>query len=125
MPVSQKLFRSDRPSARAQGDVRTRNPGKGLRDHEYDHDDDFIDDSEMLAYLGGDRRRTKHSGFFINKVRAGMFSAMSGAPLQGRAAASAWLRRVAWGCKESDAAVYQAGSRLAGQAASACGWRGA
>ena len=53
--------------------MRARNPGKGLRDHEYDYDDDFIDDSEMLAYLGGDRRRTKHSGFFINKARACMF----------------------------------------------------
>ena len=64
--------------------MRARNPGKGLRDHEYDYDDDFIDDSEMLAFLGGDRRRTKHSGFFINKARPRRTCA-------GRATARAWL----------------------------------
>ncbi len=49
--------------------MRQRNPDRFRREHEYDYEDDFIDDSEMLAYLAADRRRTKHSGFFINKVR--------------------------------------------------------
>ncbi len=35
----------------------------------YDMDDDFIDDDELQDYYGGDRRKTKYSGFFINKAR--------------------------------------------------------
>ena len=81
--------------------MRARNPGKGLRDHEYDYDDDFIDDSEMLAYLGGDRRRTKHSGFFINKARACMFIGVSDAPLPQPVRGCAESH---CGCKESYAA---------------------
>jgi len=34
----------------------------------YDMDDDWIDDTEVLDFYGGDRRKTKYSGFFINKV---------------------------------------------------------
>ena len=34
----------------------------------YDMDDDFIDDDELQDYYGGDRRKTKYSGFFINKA---------------------------------------------------------
>lgn len=79
--------------------MRARNPGKGLRDHEYDYDDEFIDDSEMLAYLGGDRRRTKHSGFFINKVRVQWCVRRTCAER-----AAAWLRSVMWGCTYIDAA---------------------
>lgn len=56
-------------SCGAQGDARARNPDRYRREHEYDYEDEFIDDSEMLEYLGGDRRRTKHSGFFVNKAR--------------------------------------------------------
>lgn len=37
-------------------------------DDQYDMDDNFIDDSEFHDYYGGDRRKTKYSGFFINKV---------------------------------------------------------
>lgn len=37
-------------------------------DDQYDMDDDWIDDSEHLAYYDGDRRKAKYSGFFINKV---------------------------------------------------------
>ncbi len=36
------------------------------RDDQYDYDDDFIDDSEFKDYYGGDRRKAKHDGFFIN-----------------------------------------------------------
>ena len=32
-------------------------------------DDDFIDDTEIHDYYGGDRRKTKYTGFFMNKVR--------------------------------------------------------
>ena len=41
----------------------------GFDDH-YDMDDDFIDDTEIHEYYGGDRRKTKYSGFFMNKARA-------------------------------------------------------
>ncbi len=34
----------------------------------YDMDDDFIDDAELRDYFGSDRRKTKYSGFFVNKV---------------------------------------------------------
>lgn len=34
----------------------------------YDMDDEFIDDTELRDYFGSDRRKTKHSGFFVNKV---------------------------------------------------------
>lgn len=34
----------------------------------YDMDDDWIDDTELQDYYGGDRRKTKFSGFFINEV---------------------------------------------------------
>ena len=34
----------------------------------YDMDDEFIDDTELQDYFGSDRRKTKFSGFFINKV---------------------------------------------------------
>ena len=41
--------------------------GAQLDDH-YDYEDDFIDDSEFVEYYeGGDRRKAKYSGFFINK----------------------------------------------------------
>ena len=41
--------------------------GGQLDDH-YDYEDDFIDDSEFVEYYeGGDRRKAKYSGFFINK----------------------------------------------------------
>ncbi|BDA41916.1 probable Ubinuclein-1 at N-terminal half [Coccomyxa sp. Obi] len=36
-------------------------------DDQYDMDDEWIDDSEHLAYYDGDRRKAKYSGFFINK----------------------------------------------------------
>ncbi len=61
--------RASAGSGGAQGDARPRNPDRYRREHEYDYEDEFIDDSEMLEYLGGDRRRTKHSGFFVNKAR--------------------------------------------------------
>ena len=31
-------------------------------------DDEFIDDTELQDYFGSDRRKTKYSGFFVNKV---------------------------------------------------------
>ena len=34
----------------------------------YDMDDEFIDDAELRDYFGSDRRKTKYSGFFVNKV---------------------------------------------------------
>ncbi len=34
-----------------------------------EYDADFIDDTEVFDYYGGDRRKAKHSGFFINKVQ--------------------------------------------------------
>ena len=34
----------------------------------YDMDDEFIDDTELRDYFGSDRRKTKYSGFFVNKV---------------------------------------------------------
>ncbi len=37
-------------------------------DDQYDMDDDFIDDTEFRDYYGGDRRKAKYTGFFINKV---------------------------------------------------------
>ena len=38
------------------------------RNDHYDYEDDFIDDSEFVEYYeGGDRRKAKYSGFFINK----------------------------------------------------------
>jgi len=41
--------------------------GAQLDDH-YDYEDDFIDDSEFVEYYeGGDQRKAKYSGFFINK----------------------------------------------------------
>ena len=88
------------PTSCAQGDVRARNPGKFLRDHEYDYEDDFIDDSEMLAYLGGDRRRTKHSGFFINKARPGRACAGQTRAQPARGCAG----RFAWGAQTSPVA---------------------
>ncbi len=33
----------------------------------YDYDDEWIDDSELIEYFGGDQRRAKHKGFFINR----------------------------------------------------------
>lgn len=38
-------------------------------DDQYDMDDEFIDDTEFHDYYSGDRRRTKYTGFFINRVR--------------------------------------------------------
>lgn len=32
----------------------------------YDYEDKFIDDSEMVEYYAGDRRKAKHTGFFVN-----------------------------------------------------------
>ena len=38
------------------------------RNDHYDYEDDFIDDSEFVEYYeGGDRRKAKYTGFFINK----------------------------------------------------------
>lgn len=37
---------------------------------DYDYDDQFIDDSEMIELMKGDRRKPKYEGFFINKVDA-------------------------------------------------------
>ena len=39
-----------------------------MSDGEYDYEDEWIDDSEFAAFVEGDRRKPKHSGFFINKV---------------------------------------------------------
>lgn len=33
----------------------------------YDYEDEWIDDTELIEYFGGDQRRAKHKGFFINK----------------------------------------------------------
>lgn len=33
----------------------------------YDYGDEWIDDTELIEYFGGDQRRAKHKGFFINK----------------------------------------------------------
>lgn len=46
--------------------------GPGARDgvpqeDHYDYEDAFIDDSEFVEYYGGDRRRARHSGFYVNK----------------------------------------------------------
>lgn len=43
--------------------------GGGGFDDQYDMDDDFIDDTEIHDYYGGDRRKTKYTGFFMNKAR--------------------------------------------------------
>ena len=47
--------------------------GKGkkrtFKEDEYDQDDDFIDDSEIVQYYDRQRSKTKHDGFFINKGR--------------------------------------------------------
>ncbi len=32
----------------------------------YDYEDNFIDDSEFVEYYAGDRRKAKHTGFFVN-----------------------------------------------------------
>lgn len=32
----------------------------------YDYEDKFIDDSEFVEYYAGDRRKAKHTGFFVN-----------------------------------------------------------
>ena len=37
-------------------------------DDQYDYDDQFIDDSELIDYYGGDNRKSKYSGFYINQV---------------------------------------------------------
>lgn len=37
-----------------------------VRDHRYDYEDNFIDDSEFVEYYAGDRRKAKHTGFFVN-----------------------------------------------------------
>jgi hypothetical protein len=38
------------------------------RNDHYDYEDAFIDDSEFVEYYeGGDRRKAKYTGFFINK----------------------------------------------------------
>lgn len=36
------------------------------KDDQYDYEDNFIDDSEIIEYYAGDRRKAKHSGFFVN-----------------------------------------------------------
>ena len=36
---------------------------------DYDLEDDFIDDSEILHYFDNIARKTKYSGFYIHKVR--------------------------------------------------------
>ena len=41
---------------------------QGRNNDLYDMDDDWIDDTELQEYYGGDRRKTKITGFFINKV---------------------------------------------------------
>ena len=41
---------------------------QGRNNNLYDLDDDWIDDTELQEYYGGDRRKTKITGFFINKV---------------------------------------------------------
>ena len=47
--------------------TKDRKDGGQIDDH-YDYEDDFIDDSEFVEYYeGGDRRKAKYSGFFINK----------------------------------------------------------
>ena len=45
--------------------------GAREKNEDYDYEDEFIDDSEFLEFVGGDRRKLKHSGFFINKVSKG------------------------------------------------------
>ncbi|KAK9823303.1 hypothetical protein WJX72_001785 [[Myrmecia] bisecta] len=52
---------------RSPGSPRSDDGQKGGADDMYDLEDDWIDDSEMYAYYAGDRRKTKHTGFFINK----------------------------------------------------------
>lgn len=42
---------------------------KEVNEGDYDYEDDFIDDSEFADFVGGDRRKPKHGGFFINKVK--------------------------------------------------------
>lgn len=42
----------------------------GGPDDNYDHDDPFIDDGEMIDLYEADLKRPKHGGFFINKVLA-------------------------------------------------------
>ena len=41
---------------------------QGRNNNLYDLDDDWIDDTELQEYYGGDRRKTKITGFFINRV---------------------------------------------------------
>lgn len=43
--------------------------GEARKNDYVEYDQDFIDDTEVFDYYGGDRRKTKHSGFFINKAR--------------------------------------------------------
>jgi HPC2 and ubinuclein domain len=45
---------------------RTSAAGGVPRDDQYDYEDNFIDDSEIIEYYAGDRRKAKHSGFFVN-----------------------------------------------------------
>lgn len=40
----------------------------GGADDNYDHDDPFIDDGEMVELIEADVKKPKHGGFFINKV---------------------------------------------------------
>lgn len=44
--------------------------GEARKNDYVEYDADFIDDTEVFDYYGGDRRKTKHSGFFINKARS-------------------------------------------------------
>ncbi len=50
----------------AGGEKATGKSKKGEGGDQYDYDDGFIDDSEFVEYYAGDRRKAKHSGFFVN-----------------------------------------------------------
>ena len=54
---------------RQDGDAAGNEEDQGGFNDLYDMDDEFIDDTELQDYFGSDRRKTKYSGFFVNKVR--------------------------------------------------------
>ena len=51
----------------------------------YDVDDDWIDDEELDEYFDRDGRKTKHSGFFVNKGEIQNVNADGTTPVKGEA----------------------------------------